>query len=268
MDYSKICDDTIQLVKAVGKFIKSESQVFTREDVKFKGRNDLVTYVDKESERRLIDGLHQILPEAGFMAEEDHQDFEDNKTLNWIIDPLDGTLNFVHQIPVYSISVALMDRDKVRLGVVYELNLEECYHAFDGSDAYLNGNVISVSTNDQFENALFATGFPFTDQETVNFYTDILNHLLANTRGIRRIGSAAVDLCYTAAGRFDCYYEFNLKAWDVAAGAFILQKAGGDVYDFEGGNNYLFDGQILGGNPHISQDLLALFNEKYKNLQS
>lgn len=268
MDYSQICNDTIQLAKLVGDFIKAEGRVFSRDDVKFKGRNDLVTYVDKESERQLIDGLHKILPEAGFMAEEDHQDFEDSNTLNWIIDPLDGTLNFVHQIPVYSISIALMDKDEVKLGVVYELNLEECYYAYDGGEAYLNETKISVSPNNKFEYALFATGFPFTDQATVDFYTDILNHLLANTRGIRRIGSASVDLCYTAAGRFDCYYEFNLKPWDVAAGSYILQKAGGTVYDFKGGENYLFGGQILGGTPSISQDLLALFQAKYKNLQS
>ncbi len=265
MDYFQLCQDTIRAIERVAKFIQSESQNFSRDFVGFKGRNDLVTYVDKESEKKLIESLAPLVPEAGFMAEEDHQQFNEEKSTNWIIDPLDGTLNFVHQIPFYCISVAFMEEGETKVGVVYELNNDDCFYSYEGGNAYLNGEPIRVSENTHFEYALFATGFPFTDRSNVAFFTRILDDLLAQTRGVRRIGSAALDLCYTAAGRFDCYYEYNLKAWDVAAGALILKNAGGEVFDFKGGGNYLFGGEIIGGNPSISQTFLALFQNKYKN---
>lgn len=268
MDYYQVCEEAKAVVKSVGEFIKTESQAFTRDKAAFKGFNDLVTYVDHESERRLVENLQPIVPEAGFLGEEDHHELTGAKDIYWIIDPLDGTLNFVHQIPVYSISVALMVNDSVRVGIVYEINQDECFYAFEGGQAYCNQEVITASDNAVFENALFATGFPFTDLETVEFYTDLMKDLLTQTRGIRRIGSAAVDLCYTAAGRFDCYYEFNLKPWDVAAGAYILQKAKGEVFDFSGGDNYLFGGEIIAGTPAISNAFLALIQEKYKKQES
>jgi len=260
MDYWHLCKSTIDLVKATGRFIQQESRTFSKEAVQFKGRNDLVTYVDRKSEQRLMEGLQQLLPEAGFMAEEAHKEFQSDKNLNWIIDPLDGTLNFVHRIPTYSISVALMTGEEVKLGVVYEINRDECFYAYDGSNgAFLNDSPIRVSANNEMENALFATGFPYARPELVAFYTGILTELLTHTRGVRRIGSAAVDLCYTAAGRFDCFYEFNLQAWDVAAGSFILQQAGGSVCDFKGGEHFLFGGEIIGGNPPICQAFYQRF---------
>ena len=262
MDYQSLCHKVIEVVKEAGAYIQSESKEFNRnKDVGYKGRNDLVTYVDKASEEKLISSLQALLPESGVMAEEDHQDFQHDKNLNWIIDPLDGTLNFVHQIPCYCVSVALTEGEEVKLGVVYELNQDECFYAYKGGGAYLNDDPIRVSNTTAMEDALFATGFPFMEPEIVKFYTGILNHLLANTRGVRRIGSAAVDLCYTAMGRFDGYYEFNLKAWDVAAGALIVTEAGGDVFDFRGGENYLFDGEIIAGNPAISNAFYQLFKK-------
>ena len=267
MDHKELTDKIIQIVKHTAGFIREEAERFDRQaDIGFKGRNDLVTYVDRQSEEELIRGLIGILPEAGVMAEEEHQEFQQDKKLNWIIDPLDGTLNFVHQLPCYCISVGLMEGNTVKAGVVYEINQDECFYAFEGGGAFLNGEKIHVSTTEALKDALFATGFPFTDPEVVRTYTAILNHLLAQSRGVRRIGSAAADLCYTAAGRFDGYYEFNLKPWDVVAGSLIVKEAGGEVIDFKGGNDYIFGGEIIAGNPSISKQFLDFFQITYKNL--
>jgi myo-inositol-1(or 4)-monophosphatase len=250
-------------VKTTALFIQEEAQKFSRQDVGYKGWNDLVTYVDQQSETKLVSALNEILPEAGILAEEAHTELETDKAYHWIIDPLDGTLNFVHRLPMYAISVALWEpQEGLTLGVVYEPNLDECFHAIRGQGAFLNDEPINASPTEALENALFATGFPFIDASTVAHYTKVLNHLLTNSQGVRRFGSAAMDLCYTAAGRFDAYYEYGLKPWDVAAGALIVQEAGGRVCDFKGEEDYLFGKEILAGNPALCKTFLSLHNQQ------
>ncbi len=253
----------ISAVKNTGKFIQEEAKHFSKQDVDYKGWNDLVTYVDQQSEAKLVEALRGILPEAGILAEEAHTELETGKDYQWIIDPLDGTLNFVHRLPMYAISVALMKDRELQLGVVYEPNLDECFHAVKGAGAYLNNEPIKVSPTETLENALFATGFPIIDPTTVAHYTRILNHLLTHSRGVRRFGSAAMDLCYTATGRFDAYYEYGLKPWDVAAGALIMEEAGGQVTDFQGGANYLFGKEIVAGNPELCKTFLSLHQQQH-----
>lgn len=264
MQLTNIHQEAIQLVKDVGVFIKEESKKFTADKVEHKGFNDLVSYVDKEAERRLVEGLGTILQESGFIAEEGTST-KTGETFNWIIDPLDGTTNFVHGLPVYSISVALQQDNEIVAGIVYEINKEECFEAVKGSPARLDGQTISVSKNTTLAQSLIATGFPYNDFDKIDDYLLILKHLMQNSHGLRRLGSAAVDLAYVACGRYEGYFEYNLNAWDVAAGAFIVQQSGGTVSRFNGDDNYVFGREILSCNPAIYQELLTVIQNQWKH---
>lgn len=255
MDYSKICEQVLPVAEKAKNFIEAEQAKLESKDVNFKAKNDLVTYVDVETEKLLIHELGKLVPEASVLAEETHQKYQEEE-FSWIIDPLDGTVNYIHQIPVYSVSIALMERGQLKVGVVLEINRDEYFYAYEGGGAYLNQKPIHVSPTSQLKDAMLATGFPFNEPDWVDHYIHILRETILNSRGVRRMGSAAVDLCYTAAGRFDGYYEFNLKPWDVAAGSLIVQEAGGRVMDFEGTSDFLFGRQILAGNPEVSNELL------------
>ena len=243
----RLLQDVIVLVKETGEFIRQEALQFEPSKIEYKGQNDLVSYVDKTAEKKLVEGLNEILPGSGFIAEEGTST-KKSDSYNWIIDPLDGTTNFSHGLPVYSISVALMKRDELALGVVYEINRDECFHATKGGGAFLNHVPIRVSEIKTLDKALLATGFPYYDFEEMDKYLAILNALMQKTHGLRRMGSAAVDLAYTACGRFEGFFEYNLNAWDVAAGALLVQEAGGTVTDFKGESDFLFGREIVAGN--------------------
>lgn len=263
MTPEKIIKPTIELIKQVGNFIQQESLVFQSSSIEKKGFNDLVSYVDKQAEKQLVDGLAKILPEAGFIAEEGTSSVRAEE-YNWIIDPLDGTTNFTHGLPIYAISVALMQNEEIVLGVVHEVNRQECFHAINGGKAYCNDQEIKVSSVYQLGDSLLATGFPYYDFEQMDKYLQILNQFMQSTHGLRRMGSAAVDLAYVACGRFEGFFEYNLNSWDVAAGAFIVQQAGGKVTDFSGGIDYIFGREILAGCAVHSQ-ILQVVQEHWKN---
>ena len=167
----------------------------------------------------------------------------------------------MHGVPTYSVSVALKQNDTIVVGVVYEVNRDECFYAWEGSDAFLNGNKIETSTTAKIEDSLIATGFPYYDYQHLDNYFELLKHLAKNTRGVRRIGSAAVDLVYMACGRFDAFFEYSLHAWDVAAGAFIAQQAGAVIEDFKGEENWLFGKEIVSVNPQLRSEFNALIKE-------
>lgn len=250
-----ITQQVVELARETGYFIHNEVNSVGESDVEYKGTHNLVTYVDKKSEELLIDGLRKILPEAGFIAEEDDQ-LTVGERYNWVVDPLDGTTNFIHKIPLYSISIALTDRDSVILGVVYEVNLDECFYAWQGGPAMLNGKVIRVSETNVLDQSLVATGFPYYDYSKLEPYLELFNDLLRTSRGIRRLGSAAVDLAYVACGRFELFYEYGLNPWDVAAGALIVQQAGGSVSTFIGKKDFVFGKEIVASNTKIHQEFL------------
>lgn len=262
MNYQPTCKATIKLIQDVGQYIRAERQQFTPDLVETKSLNSLVSKVDKNAELKLVSGLTEILPEAGFIAEEGTST-KIGDTYNWVIDPLDGTTNFIHGIPVFSISVALIKNGFPVLGVVYEINQSECFYAFDGAiGAFLNGKSISVSSNTKFSNSLIATGFPYYNFEKMDGFLASLQHFMKNTRGVRRMGSAAVDLAYVACGRFDAFYETNLHPWDVAAGAYIVEKAGGKSGFFTEKETFTDGSQILATNGLLHpemQELLAKF---------
>ena len=245
----------IQLVKETGHFIAAEAKKLSTSDIEVKGFNDFVTHVDKEAEQRLISELKKMTPDAGFIAEED-QSLKASSEYNWIIDPIDGTTNFIHSIPVFAISIALSFKDETVLGIVYEINSDECFHAIKGGRAFLNDQVISVSKNEKLSNGLIATGFPYNDFSLLEPYLSLFKDAMQSSRGIRRLGSAAVDLAYVACGRFDVFYEYSLKPWDIAAGAFIVQQAGGRVTDFRGKSDFIFGQRIIATNNVLHHDFI------------
>jgi myo-inositol-1(or 4)-monophosphatase len=256
MNFEELTKQTVAIAKEAGHFIKQEMQSFSKSSVQSKGLHDFVSYVDKQSEQHIVSALGELLPKSGFIAEEGTGS-KSTTGINWIIDPLDGTTNFVHGIPLFSVSIALMDENEVVLGVVYEINLDECFYAHKKSHAFLNDKKIDVSNAANLSNSLLATGFPYSDYSRLEKYLDFLKYLLQNTHGVRRLGTAAVDLAYTACGRFDGFYEYGLNSWDVAAGAFIVQQAGGRVTDFSGNNNYLFGRELIATNHHLHQEMLT-----------
>lgn len=257
MDLAKICKQTQELTISVGDFIRQQKNKISSEVIEKKGTHDFVTYVDKNAEQKIVAGLQNIIPGAGFITEEQTITKKGDK-YNWIIDPLDGTTNYIHGIQPYAISIALMEDKDIILGVVYEVGLYECFYAWKGSKAYLNQKEINVSKAKSLQDSLIATGFPYCDYKRLPCFMDTLKYFMKNSHGVRRLGSAATDLVYVACGRFDAFYEYSLSSWDVAAGAFIVQQAGGKVSDFSGGNNYIFGKEIIATNNYVFNEFLGI----------
>jgi myo-inositol-1(or 4)-monophosphatase len=262
MDLSTIEKDVIGLCGETAHFIRQESAHFDRARIEQKGSfSNLVSYVDKESEKKIVSALKKIIPGSGFLAEEG-TDLKGENEYQWIIDPLDGTTNFLHGLPIFAISIALRKNDRVVLGVVHEVTHGECFHAIENGKAYCNQNEIRVSPITLLNESLLATGFPYYHSDKKDIYLDIIKTFLENTHGIRRLGSAAIDLVYVAAGRLEGFFEYDLKPWDVAGGAFILQQAGGKVTDFKGGNNFLFGGELCAAGG-IHPEMLKVIEDRW-----
>lgn len=248
----------LPLVQEVADFIRAELGQVPEQAIQTKTfLSSLVSYVDTSAEERLVKGLNALLPEAGFLTEEETVQAED-KPLNWIIDPLDGTTNFLHQLPCFAISVALEQQGEVVLGIVHEVNRNEVFSARRGGGCHLNGKPVNVAERQSLGEALIATGFPYYNFTLMEAYFQTLAEFMKHTRGIRRFGSAAVDLAYVACGRFDAFFEHSLHPWDVAAGALLVQEAGGRVCDFEGGTNYLYGQQIFASSQVLYQPALEI----------
>lgn len=243
---NSILPHVVKTAKKAGAFIKKERDTFTKDKIEMKGLNDMVSYVDKTAEKMIVDDLNEILPEAGFFVEENSAGGK--REYNWIVDPLDGTTNYIHGIPCYAVSIALEHNGEIILGVVYEVSRNECFTAVQGKGAYLNNNPINVSDNKKLSESLIATGFPIYNFSKLDGYMKTLSYMMQHTHGVRRIGAAAADLCYLACGRVDAFFEYNLNAWDVAAGALIIEEAGGTVTDFKDGNNWLYGKEIIATN--------------------
>lgn len=231
--------------------------------MELKGKNDLVTHLDKQSEHWLVQKLETLLPQAGFIAEEGTSTKTSDR-LNWIVDPIDGTTNFYHGTPPYAISIALQQHHEVVLAVVYEMGQKECFYAWKNGGAYLNHAPIKVSERLTVADSLIATGFPYNNFDRLDPYLNSLRHLMQQARGIRRMGSAATDLAYVACGRFDAFYEYDLKPWDVAAGALLVQEAGGVVSDFSGTSHFLYGKEIVASNHKIFPEFQQLINRHLK----
>ena len=261
MDKKQICTSACSIIREVSDYILKEFSTFHSEAIETKARNHLVSYVDKQAEKMLVEQLQNLVPDSGFLVEEGTIEAS-SRELRWIIDPLDGTTNFMHHLPFYCISVALQLNEVTIIGIIHEVNRNETFYSFGDQKAYLNGRIIEVSSATKLEDTIIATGFPYYDYSILDAYLEVLKHLVLNTRGVRRFGSAAMDLAYVACGRFDAYFEHSLSAWDVAAGAFIVEQAGGVVSDFNGTDHFLFGRQIIAGNQFIHPVIKELIQEK------
>lgn len=266
VDLESLNKSVIKACDEVSAFIRKEAEGFDRSRIEFKNSfNNLVSYVDKEAERELVSILHSLIPEAGFITEEGTGDEKAESEYQWIIDPLDGTTNFLHGLPVYAISVALARNRIPVLGVVYEITRKECFYAVENKPAFCNGKKIEVSPINQLNESLLATGFPYYHSDNQDAYLKIIKTFLNETHGIRRLGSAAVDLAYVSCGRLEGFFEYNLNPWDVAGGGFIVKQAGGMVTDFKGDpENYLFGGQLCAAGA-VHEQMLGIIKPLWSN---
>ena len=259
IDLSQILDHAKPLVRETGQWIQSMVNTIGESDIQYKGTNDLVSFVDQNAESRLKEGLSRIFPEAGFVAEESASDYSEvGDGYYWVIDPLDGTTNFLHRLPIYAVSVGLIYRKQAIIGLIYEPNRDELFYAAKGQGAYLNESPIQVSLQASMSKSLLATGFPYYDFSYQDRYLALLKELMRTSHGLRRMGAAAIDLAYTACGRFEGLFEANLKPWDVAAGKIIIEEAGGRVTNFKGGEDVIFEGEIIGAGPIFDEFLGTL----------
>jgi myo-inositol-1(or 4)-monophosphatase len=219
-----------------------------------KDRNDFVTEVDRNAEQEIIDTLRKAFPNHGILAEESGLKAGDD--YQWIIDPLDGTTNYLHGFPQFAVSIALRHKGRLEQGVVYDPMRQELFTATRGAGATMNDRRIRVTKRRSLEGALLGTGFPFKAQQHLEAYLDMFRALFPNTAGIRRPGSAALDLAYVAAGRLDGFWEIGLNSWDMAAGVLLIQEAGGLSSDFLGGDKHLENGNLVAGSPKVFAEIL------------
>jgi myo-inositol-1(or 4)-monophosphatase len=258
---SAFLNTAVKAAYLAGNAIQQASRNVSSIKVHKKGVHDFVSELDKEAERIIISTISRAYPSHNFLAEESGmQDNHDEYT--WIIDPIDGTTNFIHGHPQYAVSIALKHKNKIILGVVFDPNRNDLYKAEIGSGAYLNDKRIRVSNTSILENALLATGFPSTTLNLLDQYLAIFKDMLINTSGQRRSGSAALDLAYVATGYVDGFWEFNLKQWDYAAGFLLVKESGGLVTDFSGNNSEFWNnGNIVAANPKILPHMLKIIKE-------
>jgi len=263
MDYKEITLKVLDLAKIAGTFILEQRKQFTADRIETKGKQDFVSYVDKETEKMLVDGLFKIIPDSGFIVEEKTANHS-NEEFIWIVDPLDGTTNFIHGVTPFAISIALMQNNKIVVGVVYELGQKEFFYSWKEAPVYCNERVVSVSKATAISEGLISTGFHINDNSRLEGQLKTVFEIVSNSHSIRRPGSAATDLAYVAAGRFDGFFEYGLSPWDVAAGGFLVEQAGGTVSDYSGKKNYLYGREIIAGTLGVHENLLQLLQKNSK----
>lgn len=254
--FEEICSDVCETARRAGAFIAEQRLTFTPSMVELKGRQNLVSYVDKQAEKMIVADLQQIVPEASIIGEEGTS--KKGNEYCWIIDPLDGTTNFVHGMPPYCVSIALAKGKEIVVGVIFEITVGECFYAWKGSKAYVNGREIHVSHEIDLDSSLVITGLAYNMDDAREKFNELFDFFNYKTHGARRLGSAAADLAYVAAGRAECFYQVNLSPWDVAAGALIVQQAGGTVTDFSAGNDYVFGREIIATNSKMHETFLEI----------
>ena len=245
----------VRAAREAGKIITQHFQRIDSLTISSKAKNDFVSEVDLMAEQAIIETIRKAYPDHAILAEESGS--QGDNEFEWVIDPLDGTTNFLHGFPQFAVSIALRHKGILTQGVVYDPISQELYTASRGSGAMLNDRRIRVANSRGLDGALLGTGFPFRQQEHLDMYLDTFKALFTDTSGIRRPGSAALDLAYVAAGRMDGFWELGLSQWDMAAGALLILEAGGIVGDFSGGHSYLEKGHIVAGNPKMFKAILS-----------
>jgi myo-inositol-1(or 4)-monophosphatase len=249
----------VKAARNAGKIINRASLDIESLNISVKRQSDYVTEVDRAAEAAIIDVLRDAYPSYGILAEESGLAGTDaNSEFQWIIDPLDGTTNFIHGVPQYAISIALAHKGVMQQAVVYDPNRNEIFTASKGGGAFVNGRRIRVAKRDKLDEALIGTGFPYRMFEHIDTYLAIFKEIAQKTAGMRRPGAAALDLAWVACGRMDGFWELGLAPWDMAAGSLLITEAGGLIGDLSGETNYMKTGNIIGGNPKIFSQLLQI----------
>jgi myo-inositol-1(or 4)-monophosphatase len=246
----------ISIVYQAGEILRKNIGKITADDVEDKRPFDYVTEIDKASEQLIINSIKEHFPNHEILAEESGKN-QNTNSYRWIIDPLDGTTNFIHGYPHSSISIALQKEDKMILGVIYDPYRDELYYAEKNKGAYCNQKRIHVSRQVNINNCLIATGFPFKSRHLLDRFWKVLSAIFMDVSGVRRTGSAALDLAYVACGRFDGFWELKLSPWDIAAGAIIIEEAGGKITDFEGKENHTWTGNVIASNGIIHDFMMS-----------
>lgn len=254
MNIKNICIEVESIARSVGEFLKDEQVKLHKSDIEQKGTRNFVTHIDMEAEKMLVKELKKLIPDATFLTEEGTVSYAEGK-YTWIIDPLDGTTNYIHGDTPYSVSIALIKDKEIILGVVYDPIADELYSATEKGEATLNGNPIKVSSHSTLTNGYIGFGIPYSLD---NRGEKILRNAIEQFRkcSFRIKGSAAAEICYVACGRSDAYFHSGLSPWDVAAGTFILECAGGKSTDFSGGNDYIFNKEIVSSNGVIHKEIM------------
>jgi len=258
-------DRAVKAAQLAGQGILDNLGHISKKDIDQKRASDFVTRVDTESEQVIINEIKGEFPDHHFLAEESFKEAETD-AYRWIIDPLDGTTNYIHQYPVFSLSIALEYKREIILGVVYDPLREELFTAEKGRGAFLNKRQIQVSTIHSLKDCLVTTGFPFRSKEFIDVYLKLFKNVFQKISDLRRAGSAALDLSYLACGRCEGFFEIGLSPWDIAAGIILIREAGGVVTDFGGGNEYLSTGNIVAGNPAVHKQLLKETRHVFKGI--
>ena len=246
----------VKAARRAGNLINRATRNLDAINVQQKAANDFVSDVDREAEQTIIRTLLEAYPDHAILAEESGRTGQSEHT--WIIDPLDGTTNFLHGFPQYAVSIALMHKGVITQAVVYDPTRNDLFTATRGGGAFLNDTRIRVSKRTVLKTSLIGTGFPIRRFSQLDAYMGMLKSVIENTAGVRRAGAASLDLAYVAAGRLDGFWELNLKPWDIAAGALLITEAGGLVTDIEGNEGWLESGNVLAGTPKVFAQLLPL----------
>lgn len=259
LNLQQLAASVCRIATEAGHFLREERKRFRRECVEEKQAHDYVSYVDKESERRIVSALSALLPEAGFITEEGSATYR-GETYYWVIDPLDGTTNYIHDESPYCVSIALRSTEELLVGVVYEPCRDECFYAWKGGGAFLNGAKIHVSDVREAEKAFVFAELPYNHLQYKQTALHLIDRLYGKVGGIRMNGSAAAAICYVANGRYDAWAEAFINRWDYSAGALIVMEAGGKVTDFYGNSNFMEGHHIIATNGHLHslyRELLA-----------
>lgn len=251
------------IAKRAGAFIRNEREAFRQESVERKHAHDYVSYVDKNSEQLIVEALRSLLPEAGFITEEGSAGY-DNEQYCWVVDPLDGTTNFLHRFAPYAVSIALVRGDEILLGVVYEICADECFYAWQGGGEYVATASATTSlqvSKQQFADALVCLQLPYNSDAYSPVIQRLINALYGRVASIRMLGSAAIALCYVAAARLDAYAEKYIGQWDYMAGALIVMEAGGTVTTYEGASRFKGGNNVVATNGIVQQPLLEVISQ-------
>jgi myo-inositol-1(or 4)-monophosphatase len=266
IDPSELLKTATEAALEGGEILNRGFRRLKKDQVKLKGAGDFVTELDHRSEEAVIRRIRRSFPGHVIQAEESGV-AEGESDYRWYIDPLDGTNNYVHGIPVYSVSIAVSRDNEMVAGVVFDPAHQEMFWAVKGEGAFLNGNPIHVSRKEILGESFLASGFPWRSKQYLELYLDSFRVLFSGSAGVRRMGSAAIDLSYTACGRFDGFWEMKLKPWDIAAGVLIVREAGGVVSDFIGEQQFMATGNVLAANPHIFPKMLQIVKRHLAGVQ-